>query len=252
VDRKEPGANIKNSKYGLRWNDVIGSFEYTLNFLYGWDTGATKNKTIIDTSTSSLGFLPVGIPFRGSTFRIHKRYQRIRMWGGSFSKTFVSGKLRGLTLRGEFAYVNDKVVTYMGNDGRPHQKRIDTFSYVIGIDKYIVTNWLVSFQFFQKILSQKYAHGNRFMLPGAGKRHRIENYFSLKVSTDFFHERLKPEVLVLYGDYNDWRISPLVGIEWGDHITSTIGVHILEGKKTAVFGEFKEQKQLYFEIKYSF
>ncbi len=253
VDRDEPAQNIRDAKYGIRWRDVIGDFEYTLNFLYGWDTGATINTTDVIVPFPPPGPPPVpGFPPIGSTFRIKKKYSRIRVWGGSFSKTFTSGFLKGLTLRGEFAYVNDKVVTYMGDDAKPHQTKIDTYNYVIGLDKYLITNWLFSFQFIQKILSKKDYHGKRFLLPSGGKMRKVSTYLTLKVSTDFFHERLKPNVLILYGDQNDWRISPEFPIEWGDHITTNFGAHILEGRRKSVFGEFKDQKQIFFEFRYSF
>ncbi len=258
VKRDEPAQNIRNAKFGFRWRDVIGGFEYTINFLYGWDTVSTVNTTTVDTSTMTFppqfppGFPPGVMPPIGSTFRVRKKYARIRVWGGSFSKTFTKGVFRGLTTRGEFAYVNDKVVTYIGDDGRPHQTKIDEYNYVLGFDKYLISNWLFSFQFIQKILSKKDYHGKRFLLSSGGKMRKVSTYLTLKVSTDFFHERLKPSILVLYGDQNDWRISPEFPIEWGDHITTNFGAHILEGRRKSVFGEFKGEKQIFFNFRYSF
>ena len=256
VNVHEPSQNIRNTKYGIRWRDIVGNMEYTLNILYGWDTLSTVNSSFFDTSTASMPPLfppyPPGMHPLGSTFRVEKRYKRIWVFGGSFSKTFVSSALKGLTVRGEFAYVDNKVVTYLDDLGKLHQRRVDRYSYVIGLDKYLITNWLFSFQFIQTILSQGDENGHSFILPSGGIQHKVTNYYTLKVSTDFFHERLKPDVLILYGDRNQWRISPRFPFEWNDHITTTLGAHILEGRSSTYFGEFKHEKQLYFEFKYSF
>jgi len=74
---------------------------------------------------------------------------------------------------------------------------------------------------------------------------------TLKVSTDFFHERLKPEILVIYGDDNDWRISPKTSFEINDNLMVTLGAHIFSGKEQHLNGQFDKNDQLFLEVKYS-
>ena len=65
------------------------------------------------------------------------------------------------------------------------------------------------------------------------------------------HERVKPELLILYGDDNDWRISPKVSFEVNDNWLLTTGVHIFEGKETQLNGQFDDNDQIFIETKYS-
>ncbi|CAD7780595.1 hypothetical protein DMNBHIDG_02396 [Candidatus Methanoperedenaceae archaeon GB37] len=266
-----PGEKWGNSKFGVRWRDVLGSFEYTLNYIYSWETESPERVTTVDTSTMDpqkfqelamrMHMSPTelqnflhsqGIAPPGSTFYFTKKYHRINVWGGTFSKTFVSGFLKGLTLRGEFAYVRNDYRTYRTKDGKFKWAKTDCYNYVIGLDKYIVTNWLASFQFIQLINSKKDIDGQPFVWPSGGAMDKVETLLTLRVSTDFFHERLKPNILIVYGDDNDWRISPSFYFEWGDHLTTTVGAHILEGKESGLHGQFNDSKELYFEVKYSF
>ncbi|CAD7778533.1 MAG: hypothetical protein KCCBMMGE_00667 [Candidatus Methanoperedenaceae archaeon GB37] len=46
-----PGEKWGNSKFGVRWRDVLGSFEYTLNYIYSWETESPERVTTVDTST---------------------------------------------------------------------------------------------------------------------------------------------------------------------------------------------------------
>jgi len=241
---ERPGEKWGNSKFGVRWRDILGNFEYTLNYIYSWETESPERVT-------ELFFPPkVSMPTAISTVKYH----RINVWGGTFSKTFVSGPffIKGLTVRGEFAYVKNDYRAYRTKDGKFGWAPTDCYNYVIGLDKWVISNWLASFQFIQLINSKKDVNGQKFVWPSAGPMDKVETILTLKVSTDFFHERLKPDILIVYGDDNDWRISPSFYFEWGDHWTTTFGAHILEGKASGLHGQFKHSKEIYLEIKYSF
>ncbi len=65
------------------------------------------------------------------------------------------------------------------------------------------------------------------------------------------HERLKPEILFIYTDDNDWRISPAVGFELNDQWSFETGMHISEGHPQHLNGQFDKADQIYFESKYN-
>ena len=270
-DEGRPGEKWGNSKFGVRWRDVLGNFEYSLNYMYGWQTLSPERIVTPDFSTVDtqrmmelamrMGMTPnqlqnylqanqIAPP--GSTFYVKQKYHRIHVWGASFAKTFVSSILKGLTVKGEFAYVKDDYRCYQGRDGKFYWAETDWYNYVIALEKWIVSNWLASFQFIQKIRSKKDVDGQPFLHMSGAPMDKVETILTLRLSTDFFHERLKPAILVMYGDDNDWLISPSFYFEWGDHWTTVLGAHILEGKETGFFGEFNDSKQIYLEIKYSF
>jgi hypothetical protein len=176
------------------------------------------------------------------------------MYGGSFNKTFTHpGLLQGITLRGDIAYYNDEP-TYFGIDGRSvGLRRWDNLFWLIGMDKYVFTNWLLSFQFSQYILQD--AKVDNFYPLNAytyGPQDQVENIFSLKIATDFMHERLKPEVLWTFTDDNQGRLSPKVTYELRDNFWLTGGIHYFYGKEQDTNGQFRDTNQIYLHLKYTF
>jgi len=92
------------------------------------------------------------------------------------------------------------------------------------------------------------------LLNGAtrGPLDEVETTLTVMLATDFLHERLKPQILVLYGDDNDWRISPKVSYEISDQWLATMGVHFFEGKEQYLNGQFDKNDEVFMELKYSF
>jgi hypothetical protein len=75
---------------------------------------------------------------------------------------------------------------------------------------------------------------------------------SLKIKTDFIHERLQPGVLIQWGDDNDWEISPRVEYELRDYWILTWGMNIFNGRSGQLFGEFNDRDTMYLEVKLGF
>jgi len=247
--KPDPWKDLSETTIGLRWLDVLGGFEYTLNFLYGFYLSGANYSWFVPSPTYPPGPIP-GV----NTLNLEKRYERIYLYGASFTKALTKGPLSGLTLRGEFAYIQD-VPTYYGTDGKvagPPAK-MDNFNYVLGFDKDIVTNWFTSLQFIQLITSEKDYQGYGLLFgPTLGQMDQVTTMLSLKVSTDFMHERLKPEVLVIYGFDNDWKISPKVQFEILNSLVAVAGVHIFEGKPENLYGQFDDNDELFFELRFGF
>jgi hypothetical protein len=248
-----PGKQFKNSTFGLQWSDRVGDLNYTLNYLNGFYY--TARNTII-----SLG---------GGNWKVDRAFKRWRMYGASFNKTFTNpGPLQGITLRGDFAYYNDEP-TYFGNVYLASSRGInrwDNVFWLIGADKAIFTNWLVSFQFSQYIMqdakpgawsSSPFSpdFGTIYQTMNAytyGPQDQVENIFTLKISTDFMHERLKPEVLWSFTDDNQGKLSPKVTYELRDNLWLTAGIHYFYGNEWDSNGQFRDQSQFYTNVKYTF
>ncbi len=245
--KPDPWEDLSDTTIGFRWLDVLGGFEYTLNFLYGYYLSGANY------SWWEPALMGPPNPFV-NTLNLQKRYERIYLYGASFTKALTRGPLSGLTIRGEFAYIQD-VPTYYGTDGQvagPPVK-MDNFNYVLGFDKYLVTNWSASLQFIQFITSKDSYQGNQLLFgPTLGPMDQVTTMLSLKLSTDFMHERLKPEVLVIYGLDNDWKISPKVQFEILDSLTAVAGLHIFEGKPQNLYGQFDERDEMFVELKFGF
>lgn len=235
-DKNQPGRSFENSKVGLRWLDVINGFEYTLNWLHGYEYSPYK-KTI-------------GAPLPRI---IESRHAQVEYWGASFTKTFTAGMLRGLTTRGEFVYDHGHINGY-GTEGKQvGVAKVDMWKSAFVLERYVVTNWLVELQYIMMGLAREKEKGYRFLLgPTQGTMDQVETYLTLLVSTDFFHERLKAKTLIVYGDNNDWRISPRFDFEVTDRINAALGCHLFYGHRDGLNGEFRKNDEVFMEIRYGF
>jgi hypothetical protein len=254
VDSQEPDTEFTNSTFGFRWRSMVGDLEYTLNWLYGYSTSSY----LYSGPTTATFIPPFGPVFLDSyNTREHKR---IQLAGGSFAKTFVNpGPLEGLTIKGEVAYIHDEP-TYYGTSGNRILTEVsDKYNWGIALEKNIATTWLVSFQFLQ-FIADKGTHfdpatGMSYkMLDTAtyGVTDKMENVYVLKVMTDFLHERLKPEVTMVYQDDNQGRIVPKVVYELRDNIWLTLGYAHFFGRPDTSNGEFRNRDQIMCGVKYTF
>jgi len=245
-----PAKKFNNSKIGLQWKDRFLGWDYTLNYLYGYDYLA---RTYNDGNIIG----PGGI--------IHPNYGRkfklVQMAGGSLNHTFTQeGLLEGITLRSDAAVYLDEP-TYYGDPARGSASgvvRWNNIFWLVGLDRNFFTKWTVSFQFAQYILAHEtpgiaghpeYKPLNSYTY---GAQDRCENIFSLKIMTKFYNERIKPEVLWSFTDDNQGRVSPKISYEISDHLMATLGWDYFYGNEKDSNGQFRKSNQVYLFLKYSF
>ncbi|MFH0811850.1 MAG: DUF1302 family protein [Pseudomonadota bacterium] len=244
----KPGESFENASFGVRWLDILSNgLEYTLNYLHGY--GNPGGRVLI----YNMGRPPFpGAPPQGDWVMKFK-YHFTELMGFTFTKGITTGPLQGLSVRGEFAYIHNN---YNSTD-TPNQlggiARVDNYKYVLGLDKYLVTNWLFSFQFIQLVTDRETDNGNRLLFgPTKAPLDKFETFLTLRVSTDFMHERIKPDCLIMYGDDNDWRVSPRIEYELRDYLNIALGTHFFWGKRDQLLGEFRDNDEAFIEIKYGF
>jgi len=261
---EKPARNFKNTKIGLRWRNIIEghAFEYTLNYLHTYSF-ASSAYTLMQGA-----IIPIPVPpfwqWVPTAFTLTRRAKQIDVFGGTFSKSITEGILfpglgKGWTLRGELAYIKGDAMNYGTDADIEGTIDVDQCNYVLGFDKTFFANWQFSFQFIQMWALQKekrldFAKPGMTLLNGAtrGPLDKVETTLTLMVATDFLHERLKPQILVLYQDDNDWRISPKVSYEISDQWLATVGLHFFEGKEQHLNGQFDKNDQIFAELKYTF
>ncbi|MBM3251846.1 MAG: hypothetical protein FJZ11_03595 [Candidatus Omnitrophica bacterium] len=245
---QKPAHQLEHTKVGLRWRSIIQrrAFEYTLNYLNTYDF-------------ASSAYTAFTVP--PPTVFVTRRAERIQIFGGTFSKSITEGILlpglaKGWTLRGELAYITGGAMNYGTDTSIQGTADTDQLNYVFGFDKSFFTNWQFSFQFIQmRAKAREDFNKARFtLLNGAtrGPLDKVETTLTLMLATDFLHEKLKPQILILYGDDNDWRISPKVSYEISDQWLAAAGVHVFEGKEQHLNGQFDKNDQIFFELKYTF
>ncbi|MCX5702882.1 MAG: hypothetical protein NT066_00050 [Candidatus Omnitrophica bacterium] len=260
---QKPARNFENTKVGLRWRHIIEghAFEYTLNYLNTYDF-ASSAYTDVAPVIMMIGGVPTVI---GANVFTTRRAERIQVFGGTFSKTITEGVMlpglgKGWTLRGELAYISGGAMNFGIDANAKGTVDVDQYNYVLGFDKSFFTNWQFSFQFIQMWALQKekatgFLKPQYTLLNGAtrGPLDKVETILTLMLATDFLHEKLKPQILILYGDDRDWRISPKVSYEISDQWLATAGLHFFEGKEQYLNGgQFDKNDQVFLELKYTF
>ncbi len=254
----EPSDSLNNSKFGVRWQDVVENLSYSLNYMQGYSMSSVVNvETDMSTAigdSPAAGMLPVG-----STYNFTKQYPYIRVMGASCSYGINDGALEGLTVRSEFAYTRGDECGFGEDSSQKGLTDVDHYNYVMGLDKYFFIKYLFSFQLIQMIDSKSEATDPRSglsypLLNGATyhPREQVETMLSLKISTQYFWDRLKPEIMLLYGQHGDWRISPQASYELTDDLVMSAGAHIMTGSDTTLFGQFSDNKEIFMTMRYGF
>ncbi len=223
-----PNDTFSHGSYAVRWHHVIDGWEYSLNYKYGYE------------------FYPSVSLIPPPTLALIKKYQRVKLIGASFSKAIGEGLLKGLTVRGEFLYTKDKPFPTGNNGNATGNTTMNTFSYILGFDKYFFTDMLTSFQFIQFIYSDDKKNGTSVLSPATlSPINKVETMATLKISKDFMSERLKPEILIVYDGKGDWRFSPKVKFEVNDNLWVYAGIHYFTGKGDTLYGEFESSSMIY-------
>jgi hypothetical protein len=240
-------------KIGLQWKDRISDWDYTLNYLYGYDYLA---RTYTDAVK--------GRPPRFTEFDFGRRFKIDQLVGGSLNHTFTrEGPLKGVTLRADAAvYINEP--TYYGDAATGQSAGVNRWNnifWLMGLDRFFFTKYLASFQFAQYIME----HSDGGVLNPATKRpyetlntytngaqDKLENIFSLKISSHYMNDKLLPEVLWSFTDDNQGRISPKINYEVNDNLWLTLGYHYFYGDPRDSNGEFRNENQVYLNVKYTF
>jgi len=245
-----PAKKFENSKIGMQWQDRIGDWDYTLNYLYGYDYLA---RTYLDSTAGG-----------GTIQNYGRRFKIDQMVGGSLNHSFTEeSPLKGVTLRSDLAvYINEP--TYYGNATTGSSAGVNRWNnifWLVGMDRYFFTKWLTSFQYAQYIMEHKKT-GYKNSTTGIpyvtlntytnGPQDKLENIFSLKISSHFMNDRLLPELLWSFTDDNQGRISPKLSYQVNDNIWLTLGYHYFYGSRLDSNGEFRDENQLYTTMKYAF
>jgi hypothetical protein len=246
-----PAKKFENSTFGVQWSDRFADMDYTFNYLNGYYYSA-RNFTFHQSG-------PYGGPT--SFWKVNRLFKRYSLYGGSFNKSVTNpGPLQGFTFRGDFAYYNNEPM-YYGNPFTASSagiKRWNNIMWVLGADRYVFTKWLISGQYGQYILQHSKPNAstpqNNYILNPFtyGSMDPVENIFSLKISTNFMNDRVKPEILWSFTDDNQGRISPKVTYEIKDNLWLTLGVHYFYGHLVDSNGQYRDQNQAYTNLKFTF
>jgi len=217
---EQPNWSVKNTEYGAAWRGNLEGWDVSANYFYGWKDSPNAFRRITP-----------GI------MTLQLKHLRMHTLGGSMSNAFGSW-----VLRGEFAANVQEGINANGLTFADTVQRKTTLNAAIAAE-WSAHNWIISPQFFIRHIQQ---WNNSLLEP------QDSGFWTLRIATDFMHEKLKPEILLL-ADWSagGWLARPKTAYEWSDQITMTFGADIFGGNH-GFLGQFASNDRIYVETEYTF
>lgn len=214
----KPNRLFEDSDVAAKLTWFINGWDLSLNYVYHYsDRPAVRRKTS-----------PAGIS-------IEQSYERTHLLGGTFSNVFGD-----LTLRGELGYSSDRFYlasTLADADGLSHSGE---FSYVLGLDYQGWTDWFISTQIFQSIVTDP---------APALIRDEVDTTITLLVQRDFFNDSIQAETLLIQNlNQGDGLLQASLEYEWSTDIRLKLGADIFYSNPKGLFGQFKQQDRVSMNI----
>jgi hypothetical protein len=219
-----PAYRLNSSQAGVRYSRSVGRWDLTANYFYGWEDIPTLHLRVPQPSPTRLDFAP--------------RYDRKQVFGGTAATNFGPVVLRmeaGWNTRKQTAVTTFPPLTGFAPRGQ--------FSSVVGAD-YSPKGWLwLSGQYFLQFTS---APQSSLLFP------RYGHLASVFVRTNFFREKLKPELFVLAGlNEKQYLVRPRISRSIGDRWTVGVGADFMGGRPIYPFGYFDSRDRVVLELKWT-
>jgi len=221
LSSQQPNWSANNGELGAVWRgNHIHGWDLSLNYFYGWKDSPNAFRKI------SAGVM-----------QLRLAHLRMHTLGGSFSNAFGA-----FVLRGEIAANLGEGIDTAGTTFGDTVRRKTTINGALALEwnRY---NWTISPQLFLRHIA---AWNSRLLEPeNAG-------FWTLRIATDYLHEKLKPELLLL-ADWaaGGWLARPKASYEWSDQTTFTLGADLFGGSR-GLLGQFRDNDRGYIETAYTF
>ena len=218
---QRPAYQFKHSQFGARYSRSLGTWDWTANYFYGWEDVPTNQLTSVEQTEPA------------PTLVFQPRYERRKVFGVTGANNFgpVVVRLEAGWNQGRATATRAAAI-----------ERFGQLSAAAGLD-YSPREWLwVSGQYFLSFTS---APQTRLLFP------RYSHLLSLYARTNFWRDRLRPELFVLTG-LNErqslWR--PRLTQVINDHWSISLGADFLGGKPRNLFGAFDRNDRMTLELKW--
>jgi len=280
----EPTGTIDKGEYGAMWRQNLGGWSYSLNFLSHFTDAKCAyqtNSTMIDIPHPVLG-LPnlIRIP---TFIELTLKNERMYSVGGSFDTTLSHLPLLGsIIFRAEAIYnfenimintpasftipvgPNTTLSNFMGvpvvgpngdiiwNAGVPFPEtvRIDDWTYALGIDKYIFTDYFISFQFVQHHIR---GYKPSFVNPVTGQQAEENDYWcTFLLQKDWLNEKLWTKILNVVGRHGDYWIQPQASYLLKDKYKLTLQGNIYGGTQGNMWSRYERNDNIAMRLAYQF
>lgn len=219
---RKPNDVIKDSDVGVRLGSFVKGWDFTLNYLYNYD-----DFPVASSSFSIINNTP--------TITISPEYKRYHLAGGTFNKA-----IKNFTLRGELGYSFQKTFNSTDSNIDNGLIKTDQVASVIGLDYYGVSNTTLSGQVFLDYVLEEY--------PLIG-REQLELNTTFLIGRNFRNETINAELIMVQNlNEGDGFIRPKVSWLAKSNLKLTLGGDFIYGKSNRLFGQYKNQTRLVFNI----
>ncbi|MDY6974081.1 MAG: AMIN domain-containing protein [Thermodesulfobacteriota bacterium] len=239
----EPPKTLSNSNFGLRVSRTFDRFDLALSYLYSRNMVPTVESAVFTgeglRGISSLDelahiFSSQDLSAIDNT-DITLRYRRMNVWGVEMETTWGE-----VGVRAEAAYFRN--LTFA--DAGLSKVDKDLLYYVIGADYTFGENLYFNLQFSQQIVVN---YEDLFY------QEEITNAFNGTINKGFMQGFLVPELYFYWNTTDgDYYLNPHITYKHTDNLSLILGVYLLGGDRETLFGNFKDNDEVYLSIKYSF
>lgn len=221
-----PAYRLSSSQFGARYRRSIGEWDVTANYFYGWEDIPTNY--LQSFALASNGVVKVTLA---------PKYDRKEIIGLTGTTNYGP-----VVFRLEAGWSRQKAVPMQDLSKRGGYFEAGQFSSVVGID-YSPYSWLwMSGQYFLQLTS---APQSSMLFP------RYNHLASIFLRTNFFREKLRPELFVLTGvNRRQYMVRPRVVRAFGDHFSLAAGMDFLGGSEITAFGYFGSRDRAVIELKW--
>ena len=225
---KEPSNDLRNSEAGIRISRLIGGWDLSGFYFYGYDYFPTLFRTIaVDPATSQ------------TIITVEPEFKRLNIFGLTFAK-----EVEDVIFKGEFVYNKGKYFLVDNLTDADGVIKKDFLDYLIGVDYTFFEKIDFNVQFMQRII---------FNYDDTMVDDRVKTSFSVWLKTGFFDNRLEPELFFVSSlRETDLMFSPKVSYKFGDNWTAAVGVDVFRGISDGEFGQFDTKDRAYIKLRYDF
>lgn len=225
-DPNRPSNFITGSDLGARLSTFWKGWDLTLNYFYFYDDIPALYRTIDLTGPTP-------------TITVNPKYERAHLVGGTFSNAFGD-----LTLRGEFGYTFGRYFPTEDPADADGVHRSDNIGYVVGLDWFGLSETLLSFQYFQDIITDT--------APGL-LRDQVENTVSFLIQRDFMNDALVFSTICVQSlNHGDGFVRPKLRYDATTNLDVWAGFDVFYGRSSGLFGQFDDASRFVFGLEYSF
>lgn len=208
--RRPAGGNLET---GVRWSAFVNGWDLSANYFYYF-----QDNPVIYRS------------FASGQVRVAPTYERSHLAGVTASNAFGD-----LVLRLELGGISDSYQVRSDLENRGIHNTPEVAS-VVGLDYHGITNWMISYQWFQSTLTD---YDDRIVRKRTTLRH------TLLLKKKSWNETLETELFALLNqDCQDGQVRAKVSYQLTDQWEIWAGADVFFGNRVGPFGQFRYTDRL--------